>query len=321
MAQARAIFVMKISVVIPLYNKELYIRRTLESVLRQSAPADEIVVVDDGSSDGSANEVLKVPDARIRLVQQPNAGESAARNRGIAEAKSELIAFLDADDEWKPDFLAHIQRLCNNFPDCGAYATAYEIIEADGCVHYPVLRGIPPTPWIGILPNWFKLVQVSAPFNSCSIAIPKKICEALGGFPTGARRGIDIMMWVRLSVRYPIAYSPAPLHVYHREAANRGSVTIPILEETACAKMMAAMLEAQEVPAGLLEDFKDYYARIQIDKARDMVKAGRPEPARALLWKVRANRRYRFRAWRWSLLSHVPVPLIATVLDYRHRQK
>ena len=90
-----------ISVVIPLYNKEKQIKRTLQSVLTQTFQDFEIVIVNDGSTDNSTIEVEKIKDSRIRLIHQENAGVSAARNKGIEEAKYELIAFLDADDEWK----------------------------------------------------------------------------------------------------------------------------------------------------------------------------------------------------------------------------
>jgi len=82
-------------------------------------------------------------------------GESAARNRGIEAASNELIAFLDADDEWKPDFLYNIQVLRNNFPDSGAYATSSLTIRPNGNIYYPDLSILPPEPWIGFIPNFF----------------------------------------------------------------------------------------------------------------------------------------------------------------------
>lgn len=88
------------SVVIPLYNKEKYIEKTLESVLNQTFENFEIIVVDDGSTDASYEIVRSIKDARIRLIRQENGGPSKARNCGIREAKGEFIAFLDADDEW-----------------------------------------------------------------------------------------------------------------------------------------------------------------------------------------------------------------------------
>ena len=100
---------MIISVVIPLYNKKKQIAYTLQSVFTQTFQDFEIVVVDDGSTDNSVEEVEKFDDSRIRLIHQTNAGVSAARNRGIGEARGELIAFLDADDE-KMEYYPIISR-------------------------------------------------------------------------------------------------------------------------------------------------------------------------------------------------------------------
>ncbi|MBK8060984.1 MAG: glycosyltransferase family 2 protein [Gemmatimonadetes bacterium] len=95
----------QVSVVVPLYNKEPYVRRALDSIAAQSFADFEVVIVDDGSQDGSAAIAAGYPDSRFRMIRQANAGPGAARNRGIAEAKGEWIAFLDADDEWLPDYL------------------------------------------------------------------------------------------------------------------------------------------------------------------------------------------------------------------------
>jgi len=130
---------MNISVVIPLYNKARHIRRALSSVLAQTAPCFELVVVDDGSTDGSADVVRSISDSRLRLVVQPNGGECAARNRGIRETSGELIAFLDADDEWLPEFLSTVMRLYDQCPQAGAYATAYRCVR-DAISWHPVFR-------------------------------------------------------------------------------------------------------------------------------------------------------------------------------------
>jgi glycosyltransferase involved in cell wall biosynthesis len=96
----------------------------LDSVISQKVQDFEIVVVNDGSTDKSADIVKNFSDTRIRLINQKNAGVSVARNRGINEAKSELIAFLDADDEWMPDYLETILRLREKYPCAGLYATS-----------------------------------------------------------------------------------------------------------------------------------------------------------------------------------------------------
>ena len=105
-----------ISVIIPLYNKEREIGDTLRSVLAQTLPPAEIVVVDDGSTDRSAEIVRGIRSPLVKLVTQPNAGECAARNRAIAESTGDYIALLDADDTWEPGFLEEIAAMIAEFP-------------------------------------------------------------------------------------------------------------------------------------------------------------------------------------------------------------
>src|SRR6266853_1462354 len=105
-----------VSVVIPLFNKRSYIIRCLESVSRQNIRDFEVIVVDDGSTDGSGEVAMGFPDNRVRVIRQKNRGVGAARNRGIEESKAELIAFLDSDDEWMPPFLKRILDLRLKYP-------------------------------------------------------------------------------------------------------------------------------------------------------------------------------------------------------------
>ena len=105
-----------VSVVIPLCNKESYIRRALNSIVNQSFQDFEVIIVDDGSTDKGAEVVRGFDDPRIRLIQQENSGTFTARNRGIKAARGDLIAFLDADDEWKPEHLEVLLRLQEKYP-------------------------------------------------------------------------------------------------------------------------------------------------------------------------------------------------------------
>ena len=117
-----------ISVVIPLYNKQREVAAAVRSALAQSYPPAEIVVVDDGSTDGGAEVVRQIASPLVRLVTQPNAGVCVARNHGIAETSGEYIALLDADDMWEPGFLAEIAAMIEEFPGCGIYCTGFSIV-------------------------------------------------------------------------------------------------------------------------------------------------------------------------------------------------
>lgn len=114
-----------VSVVIPLYNKEHCIGRTLESVLAQTCADLEVVVVNDGSTDGSLHMVEGIRDERVRIVSKPNEGVSATRNRGMREAQGDCILLLDADDSLRPNALQELTALQRRFPDCGLYAASF----------------------------------------------------------------------------------------------------------------------------------------------------------------------------------------------------
>lgn len=204
-----------ISVVIPLYNKAGQVAQTLRSVLGQTFDRFEVVIVDDGSTDGSADEVRSVHDSRIRIVSQRNAGVSAARNRGIAEARYDLIAFLDADDEWKPTYLETQCNLYRKYPDCSVFACNYEFRNADGRVTPTILRRLPFAGEDGILSNYFEVASCShPPLWTSAVMVRKQAVQAVGGFPVGVRSGEDLLTWARLAVKYKIAFSRKPLATF-----------------------------------------------------------------------------------------------------------
>jgi glycosyltransferase involved in cell wall biosynthesis len=210
----------RISVVIPLYNKKRYVARAIDSVLRQTFQDFEIIVVDDGSTDGSAGVVRGFSDPRIRLIQQENAGVSAARNRGVREARHDLVAFLDADDRYKDSFLAQILRLRERYPQAGAYATNVEYIVKGGEARL-VTRGLPGKDSLLDLRSFITLCLNSCPVYSSAIAVTKEVLERAGGFPVGVRYAEDLDTWLRIVAVSPIAFDHAAGAEYDQEAAGR----------------------------------------------------------------------------------------------------
>ena len=210
-----------ITIVIPLYNKESSIATALESVLAQTYPNFEVMVVDDGSTDGGAAVVEGYTDARIRLIRQENAGVSAARNRGIEEAKGEYVAFLDADDEWMPEFLAEIVALQKEFSDCKAQATSYVQCQ-NGEKKGIILNRLPFTGERGVLTNYFEVATHSnPPVWTGAICIERALLQELGGFPLGIKSGEDLLTWARIATRTHWAYSLKPYAIFNMEGYNK----------------------------------------------------------------------------------------------------
>ncbi len=204
-----------ISIVIPLYNKENTIARALDSVLVQTFQDFEVVVVDDGSTDEGATVVEGYADPRIRLIRQANAGVSAARNKGVAEAKGEYVAFLDADDEWMPEFLAEIVALQQEFPECRAQATRY-ILNSRGKKSSITLRKIPFLGERGVLTNYFEVASCShPPVWTSAVCIERELLQEFGVFPIGITSGEDLLTWARIAVRTDWAYSLRPFAQYN----------------------------------------------------------------------------------------------------------
>lgn len=221
-----------ISVVIPLYNKAGLIGRALDSILRQEDTDAEVIIVDDGSTDSGAEVARRFgcaattlrsnnPGVVLRIIAQANAGVGAARNRGIAEARGEWVAFLDADDEWLPGHLAALRRLAAEHPACDVVATNYENRLADGQTVPNRLKGLERYLREGVITDYFSLAAESnPPLWTSALMVRKRAIEAVGGFPTGIRSGEDLLTWARLAARGAVAFDPEPSAVYHRGSSN-----------------------------------------------------------------------------------------------------
>jgi glycosyltransferase involved in cell wall biosynthesis len=210
----------RFSVIIPLYNKERTVARAIRSVLRQTVPDFEIVVVDDGSTDGGPRVAAEIGDPRIRVVHQQNQGVSAARNRGIAEARFNLLAFLDADDEWLPSFLAAVHRQFVLYPDIGLAATAY-FTERNGIRTWSVkLRGLPPRGRIGLVPDYLR-TSIGCVWSS-AVCIHRCAFDSVGLFRSGLPIGEDLEMWLRVALAFPVSYCMEGLAVRHSDDSEQG---------------------------------------------------------------------------------------------------
>ena len=308
-----------ISVIIPLYNKKEYIVRAINSILNQTYRNFELILIDDGSTDNGANEVQKIKDNRIKIIYQNNQGVSAARNRGINEAKSELIAFLDADDAWKPDFLEVIMRLRNNYPQAGAYGTAYEMKNVKGKTIEPKFIGILNNSWEGIVKNYFQSALISPLLTSSSTAIPKNIFNIVGYFAEDMPVGEDLDMWCRIALKFPIVFSNKICSVYYQNADDR---VCNKLTDCTYISILLAKLEKQyntyKYKKEITRYFKEYIIKRKISLAREFLVNGKLKEARDILTKCRDTEYFKRRWSKFYLMSLIP-NIIVKSLFYLNR--
>ena len=301
-----------ISVVIPLYNKVRHIRGALDSVLAQTHQDFEVVVVNDGSTDGSEDVVRRYIDPRIRLIHREHVnseGGHAARNLGIAESRADLIAFLDADDEWLPEHLATIVRLSEKYPKCGAHATAFEVVDKPNHRWRPAFAGVPRPPWEGVIPNYFCPHQ--KPVCSSTVAVPKRVFGSVGLFPVGVRCGGDLDMWWRIALKYRMSASTRVGAVYHRDADNSTADQDTIAQrrdrEQRLGKLIDDALRSGGLPQGVTSDDLVEYRNVRsIALADTLAATGNAADAREYLRAAVSTRRHRIRWGRAWLLSFVP---------------
>ena len=264
----------QISVVIPLYNKAAEIERTLMSVINQSLMPREIIVVDDGSTDSSADIVRRIierhAEHNIRLVSQANAGVSAARNRGIEEATGDYIALLDGDDCYLTGYIAEVCRLMTYYPTSDCFSTGFDIVNHDKRVAAPCPEHE------GEINPAVEAMLGGYPIIPSTATIRRSALQAIGGFPVGMRMGEDQWVWVRLMQSgAKFCFSPMSLVRYSRTASNR-SASIYRTEQSE-----HSIIELYNPEGDRLTN--EYIARIGIGKAiTQSVRGGTEDAARAI---------------------------------------
>jgi glycosyltransferase involved in cell wall biosynthesis len=203
-----------VSIIVPAYNAELYIKETIDSILAQTYCNYEIIVVDDGSTDNTPVIARQFGDS-IRYIRQPNQGLSSARNTAIKNARAETIALIDSDDLWEPQFLERMIPFLNLHPEAaGVYCGFQYINSRSEVIGRPSLKIVPPESFHAAMiieGNWL------AP---CAVVFRKQLLEDVGLFDESLHAVEDWDMWIRLSERSPFVGLPEALVKYRRHDSN-----------------------------------------------------------------------------------------------------
>ncbi len=210
------------SIVIPVYNKEKFVAKTIESVLAQTFADYEIIIVNDGSTDQSESKILAFQDNRIQYYSKQNEGVALARNFGIEKANANYVCFLDADDFWFPNFLETMHHFISKFREQKVFACAIEIETQNKTIQ--AQYSIPKNADFDIV-SFFEASQKECVLWTSSVCIHKSVFEKVGAFDTKIKHGEDTELWIRIGLQFPIVFIRKILarYVYDEESISRNS--------------------------------------------------------------------------------------------------
>ena len=237
------------SVIIPLYNKEKFIVKTLQSVLDQVFTDFEVIIINDGSTDTSEDKVLSFKDSRIQYFYKENEGVSSARNLGIEKARSHFITFIDADDYWYSNFLEKMHYYIIQFPQQKVFSAAIEIETSKKII--PSGYSIKKTNDFEIV-NYFQASsKTTAICTSCAV-FHKSVFEKVGDFDINIKSGQDTDLWIRIGLVYSVLFSWEILarYVYDAESLSKN-------QNYSCVKLDFSKFEELEKTNSDLKKFLD----------------------------------------------------------------
>lgn len=259
------------SIVIPLYNKEESIAKTIFSVLNQTFQDFEIIVVNDGSTDESVERVKEITDARIRLINQPNGGVSSARNKGIEQAREEWIAFLDGDDVWEVNHLNIISEMINKFPAEKIFATSFvfsdgRLSKKDEEEQITIYNG----------ERYFRETLESYILWTSITVLHRSVFDQESKFIVGLIRGEDREVWDRLVRKFNIVKSNQVTATYRVDAENRACMSYAKLNKTYVSKISLKGTRGEE---------RKYLKNLAIAKLKECIKKKKIKDASRILFK------------------------------------
>ena len=298
----------KVSVVMPCYNGRIHLPMSIASLQSQTFKDWELVVVDDGSSDGSAEWLERLGDTRIRILRQPNRGVSTARNHGLQQCRGELVAFLDTDDTWSSDFLTVMVSALESNPGAALAYCGWQNVGLPGAAGAPF---VPPD-----YEGPHKEIEL---FTGCRWPIHAALARRslLGaGFDTDLTHAEDYLLWLTLGARHSLCHVPRVLAQYHFHGGPQAS-----------RQHLRAALQLYEAQARYLARHPEFVMRAGPSTLRAIMLAGLRRraferywardlgSARPLFRKLMRERHRALRDWLYLLPSLLPERVHRWLLD------
>jgi glycosyltransferase involved in cell wall biosynthesis len=306
------------SVIIPAYNAEKFIETSVNSVLSQTYRDFELIIVDDGSKDGTSKKIAEYNDDRIKYVYQENGGVSSARNKGICASKGEFVCFLDSDDEWKENHLETLNDLIEKYENCGMYITGYDIRLHTGMIVHKseqIFRHLDSED-MRSEDGFAVLLKYGYFFNTNTVCCRREVFEKVGLFEFGVKNGEDDDMWFRIFSYYAIAISKKVTTVYDRSncgaTGRRGDV-----QECVFMGRIDGLLNSEEVAQYRKDSILIWVERHKLSQARKYILNGNKSEARKLLRTVDFQKSDKKKYLETKICMLIPSRLIRKHIDLR----
>lgn len=309
---------MRVSVIIPLFNKAPFVERALASVAAQTFTDFEVIVVDDGSTDDGPEILESLSDPRVRIIRQDNAGPGAARNRGLSEARGELVAFLDADDEWLPDYLAESVRLLDENREAATVTSGYFEFPG-GASTETIWRSRELTEGIVRVTAESDPARVGsllAYMSPCTTVARADIVRELGGFFDRDHCGYaeDAHLWLKVLLNRAVIVNLTPLARIHFEASGATQTRKQVRP------IEPFLLHPEEIESSCPAELRELLARVLAIRALKTACMlgywGHWREARELVKRFQVAGAWRLPYYPSSLLCRTP---IGVVLGKVHR--
>lgn len=287
-----------VSIVIPAYNNRRYLPAALDSCLAQTYPRCEVIVVDDGSTDGTDSLIRDRYGARVRLLRQSNRGPSAARNAGIQAAHGDYVKFCDADDQLLPDITARSMAILAAQPGASVVHTRYHYVAEDGATHLPVKRPSLPSGdvYCDLLLSNGDFVLTSA------VTAPRRLLLDCGGFDESLFVAEDWDLFLRLAAQVPFHYIDDDLVLYRHHAGNLHTASLKAAQ--------GRLIAVQKAQATAL-------AKGCLDRAAlDRLLAGRYQHLGIVYWRTGQRRAARAQFEQANRIDPSPVRRLMSLATY-----
>ena len=271
------------SIIIAAYNAGGTLARAIDSALSQTVPPLEIIVVDDGSVDNTARVAKGYGDA-VRFASQPNAGPSSARNRGIALARGELVAFLDADDELLPHMLETLTGTLARFPDAAAVSAPHLEERCGALTRVPPEGVVTDAGGAIVLDDFFETSRYHYVAWIGATLIRRSALQEVGGFRSDLRFGEDLDLSARIAARHAWAYVDDACTIYHRHPWSATACTPEHLKHIEW--LMREERMRTVLPRALWTSYRRYRRDKASREARNALHQGGREHARRLLGTI-----------------------------------